>query len=192
MSMSEAQLYNIAVDMLAIALAGINHDPHDYREQAKTAFDRRLEREGIEPYYLLRRPPLDPQVGDAVYSIGWCMEDALKRMNEVIAKDWQEEYPHHRLEVSDLEYHTWTQGWGDTTGAFGGIGGQTMTSMRCLVFVDEALWAGGAVVYHGSRFCRHVKLPNRAFNVAVHDQKLPGLHGGWMKFERKSKDEPYW
>jgi hypothetical protein len=125
MSMSEAQLYNIAVDMLAIALAGINHDPHDYREQAKTAFDRRLEREGIEPYYLLRRPPLDPQVGDAVYSIGWCMEDALKRMNEVIAKDWQEEYPHHRLEVSDLEYHTWTQGWGDTTGAFGGIGGQT-------------------------------------------------------------------
>ena len=113
-----------------------------------------------------------------------CADDALRRLNERI-DEVASDNPLHDLALNSVEVYMWTQTWGDTTGAFGGIGGQAITSGRTLVFIDEAYWIGGAVVYHSFGFVHHVKKPNGAFYEACAAHQLPGVVGGWKRFEEQ-------
>ena len=119
-------------------------------------------------------------------AISECAHDALARMEAVITSRPEEDHlvPNYR----DLDIHLWKQSWSDTSCGFGGIGGQAITRAYTLVFIDEYLHLGGAVVYHNFRFAGHVQRPNHRFFEDVQRRQIRGAAKDWSIYEHQFKE----
>lgn len=92
-----------------------------------------------------------------------CIADALPRL-----KQWPGS--NIALQISEIEVHSWPQGWSDTTCGGGGCGGQQVTSAQTCVIIGPC---GDACIYH-SRFAYYLPDPTPEFWEAFDSRSLPG------------------
>ncbi len=111
-----------------------------------------------------------------------CIKDALKAFNEEQDKTPhpKEGFVYSNVYEDDLEICMWSQGWGDTTCGFGGIGGQMITRSY-IITIDHPVY--GVRVYN-NRFAYWLKRPNKEFYEDCNNRGLKML--GWSQYESNS------
>lgn len=87
-----------------------------------------------------------------------------------------------KTKVSDFELHTFMQVWGSTTGGFGGIGWQAMTTQRTYVFIPLTNAKEKCLVFFGSKFAYAVP-ESREFYEDVKNEQVESVNrkGKYLK-----------